>query len=282
MKVVLFPSPKRPRAQKLMPQLVECLRAYEHITLLAEEPTAKKFCLEVYKPSERVDVMITLGGDGTLLWYIRKYSVETKALFVGLNVGNLGFLADIDIDQMQSYISDLVSGEYKKETRIMLESTPDVDGKYYAVNDIVLHRGAIKNMIHLKVSINGLYFNTFTTDGLIVATPTGSSAYSLSAGGPLMQPTLDALIITPICPHSLTNRPFVVRGDSVIDIEYMSDYGPIEYTFDGIETFTLQKDRPLRISACSHKFTVASFDRKTNYFQTVRSKLHWTGKSLPT
>ena len=149
--------------------------------------------------------------------------------------------------------------------------------KCFAVNDIVVHRAKNPSLIELGIHVDGIYVNTFEADGIIVATPNGSTAYSLAAGGPILSPDLDALVITPICAHTISNRPIVLTAQQEIQIQYLSDYAPVELRADGLENFSLQTGDVCKIRVHPKKFKLVSLNRR-DYFSTLRTKLGWAGK----
>jgi NAD+ kinase len=141
----------------------------------------------------------------------------------------------------------------------------------------VIHRGQNHSLVELSIHVDGTYVNSFLADGVILATPTGSTAYSLAAGGPILSPTLDAVVITPICPHTTSNRPLVLTADREILIEYKSPYGPVEVRADGLEVYPLETSESLLIKRSSHTFNLVHLQRH-DYFATLRTKLGWSGK----
>ena len=158
----------------------------------------------------------------------------------------------------------------------MLEGSKNDGTISFAVNEMVVHRGPNYNLVDVGLTVNGKYFNTFSADGVIVATPSGSTAYSLSAGGPIVSPELQAVVITPICPHALSNRPIVLQQPGTIEVEYLSDYLPVDVAFDGITRFSLAPKEKFVIRPANRRFrliSVPGFD----YFATLRGKLNWTG-----
>ncbi len=229
--------------------------------------------------STPIDIYITLGGDGTLLAFKQKYSQNENALFTSVNLGSLGFMADVRMEDFELYLSDLIHGDYSVDERIMLAGKSPSGEEFLSINEFVVHRNTIKNMILLEVTINDKYFNTFHADGLIVATPTGSTAYSLAAGGPIIDPKLKAFVLTPLCPHSLTSRPFVTPIDSKIKIQYFSGHGPIEGISDGFKSFPIHYQEKVTLELSSKTFKLISFTKRHTFYSTLRTKLHWKGKS---
>jgi NAD+ kinase len=168
----------------------------------------------------------------------------------------------------------LISGAYTIEERLIL----DGNNSSFAVNDFVIHRAHNPSMVELSIHVNGLYLNTFEADGLIIATPNGSTAYSLAAGGPIVSPALGAVVITPICPHTISNRPLVLAADfAEIQIQYLSDYPPVEVRADGLPPLPLATGESFHIRPSPRKFKLVRLNRR-DYFSTLRSKLGWSGK----
>jgi NAD+ kinase len=152
-------------------------------------------------------------------------------------------------------------------------------GALQAVNDIVVHRGSNQSLIELRLSVDGVYVNTFVADGMILATPNGSTAYSLAAGGPILSPTLDAIVLTPICPHTISNRPIVIPASHSIQIEYLSPYDPIDLRADGLHSHLLPSLGSLTVTRSRHTFKLVNLHRR-DYFSTLRTKLGWSGKLI--
>lgn len=225
--------------------------------------------------AKEIDFVISLGGDGSMLAFVHNYP-ELEAPILGVNFGTLGFLADITPANLFRSLELVLSGNYVVQERLMLEGVKNDGTCCFAVNEMVVHRGPNYNLVDIGLTVNGKYFNTFSADGVIVATPSGSTAYSLSAGGPIVSPELQAVVITPICPHALSNRPIVLQMPETIEVEYLSEYEPLEVAFDGICRFTLQPKEKFTLRPARRAFrliSVPGFD----YFATLRGKLNWTG-----
>jgi NAD+ kinase len=217
-----------------------------------------------------------MGGDGTILRLVHKYE-HLNAAVLGINMGHLGFMADVPIPEVYPSLQDLINGAYKIEDRIIIQGESLQGEQCFAVNDIVVHRGKNPSLIEIAIHVDGRYLNTFEADGLIIATPNGSTAYSLAAGGPLISPSLNALVITPICPHTISNRPLVLTAEQEIQIQYLSEYDPIEVRADGLKPMELKTGEVFRITRSQKNFRLVSLLRR-DYFSTLRSKLGWAGK----
>ena len=225
---------------------------------------------------EGVDLAIVVGGDGTLLSCARRMAARDVPL-VGVNLGRLGFLTDIPADRVAPAIEAILDGEYTAERRTMLDAAVVRDGKALfstlAMNDVVVSRGAVANMIELQVSIDGEFIYNLRADGLIVSTPTGSTAYALSAGGPILHPALSALSLVPISPHTLSNRPVAIQSSSKVEIALLRGKDA-RANFDVQSHSVLEVGDVVTISASPHS-AVLLHPKNYSYFSMLRNKLHW-------
>lgn len=226
--------------------------------------------------SQQSDLLITFGGDGTLLSVARH--APDHVPIVGVNMGTLGFLTEIRVEEFPSVLERVLAGDFVSESRVAFDVTvngPSSDGSRYRVlNDATINKAALARIIEMKVNVAGIFVSTFRADGLIVATPTGSTAYNLSAGGPIVYPTMGAVIITPICPHMLTNRPIVLPDELDIEIGIVTPNQEIVLTLDGQEGFPItEKDRVCIRKSDQRVLLVQSPDK--NYFDVLRTKLKW-------
>lgn len=224
----------------------------------------------------KVDLAIVLGGDGTLLNVARTLA-PFKIPLIGVNQGRLGFLTDISIETMQRTISNMLRGDYITENRMLLSASIAREGRHIfdslAFNDVVIHRGNNSSMIECEVLIDGEYLSNQRADGLIVSTPTGSTAYSLSAGGPIMHPALEAIVLVPVAPHNLSNRPIVVKGDAQLEI-LMHRADEARVRFDGHTHFDLLRDDKVLVSRYIDPVCLLH-PRGHSYYHTLREKLLW-------
>lgn len=224
------------------------------------------------------DFLVSLGGDGTLLSLVRRsYGYDKPVL--GINAGNLGFLADIRIDEVEAFLESLLMGEYRIDDRMMIEGyiqTGKECKNFYAFNDVVITRPTISKMAKIDASIDGEWFNTYSGDGLIISTPTGSTAYSLAAGGPVMYPLTKAFIMTPICAHSLTQRPLIVPADFTIELNSPDER--VIAMIDGQDDYEMHIGDQLVIKGA---LTGAKLlhRQERNYFSVLREKLSWGADS---
>ncbi|HJV84002.1 MAG TPA: NAD kinase [Noviherbaspirillum sp.] len=225
---------------------------------------------------EHADVAIVVGGDGTMLGIARQLAPYNVPL-IGINQGRLGFMTDISQEGMIPVLADMLSGKLGSEQRSLLEGSVIRGGETIfhalAFNDVVVARGATTGMAELKVEVDGHFMYNQRSDGLIVSTPTGSTAYALSAGGPLLHPSLSGIVLVPIAPHALSNRPIVVSDSCTIDIEIMGGRD-ISVNFDMQSLASLQHHDRIIIKRSAHTITFLH-PKGWSYYDTLREKLHW-------
>lgn len=275
--IALFPNTNKRQSKNLAVGICEFLRSH-NVTVVAEEEDAKQIGakdLSTVNPKE-IDFLISMGGDGTILRLAHKYETWDVPI-LGINLGHLGFMADVPIADIYPSLQDLIRGEYKIHERVMIQGKSVQGQTCFAVNDIVIHRGKNPSLVELAIHIDGIYLNTFEADGIIIATPNGSTAYSLAAGGPILGPDLEALALTPISPHTISNRPIVLSSHHTIQIQYLSEYDPVEIRADGITHHDLQTGDVFHITRCAKNFKLVSLLRR-DYYSTLRTKLGWSGK----
>lgn len=218
------------------------------------------------------DVIIVLGGDGTLLSVARS-SAQYGTPILGINLGNLGFLSEVETDRIFPTLKRLMEGDYNLDQRTMLLSTvKGSDARYIALNDVVVTKGPLARIIYLDAYINGMYVDTYPADGLIIATPTGSTAYSLSAGGPIVNPYLDVILLTPICPHTLHSRSLVLSSSDEVRIVVKSDHHDVMLTVDGQQGYKLKTNDEVVIKKAPFVTKLIKFNHK-NFFDILRTKL---------
>jgi NAD+ kinase len=229
-----------------------------------------------------VDWVAVLGGDGTLLGAARKIGRYGLPI-LGINLGGLGFLTEIPVKRLYEDIERLLAGEIDIETRLMLQARVVRDSEelchFSALNDIVINKGALARIIDLRVSIDDRFLTTFRADGLIISTPTGSTGHNLSAGGPILYPNLEALIVTPICPFTLTHRPIIVPDTSLIEIRMGKHSEEVILTFDGQVGFNLMDNDTIFVSKSDKKLRLIKSPNQ-DYFDILRTKLKWGESSF--
>ena len=230
--------------------------------------------------AETTDLMVVIGGDGTLL-HTARILAPYDVPIVGVNRGRLGFLADISADRMLDSIDQILAGNYEEDPRFLLQTRIEnggasSDAETVALNDVVLHKWNIARMIEFETWVDGRFVYTQRSDGLIISTPTGSTAYALSGGGPLMAPDLAAIALVPICPHTLSNRPIVVSADSAIEISVCGQTDPadVRITCDGAVSLTITADQ--RLSVQRHSTPIKLLHPVGHdHFDVLRAKLGW-------
>ncbi|HZL93320.1 MAG TPA: NAD(+) kinase [Vicinamibacterales bacterium] len=224
----------------------------------------------------QVDLVVAIGGDGTLLHAARHVAARDVPL-LGINRGRLGFLTDISPEHMLDAIDAILAGDYLAERRLMLAArTVDSTGDtLFALNDVVLQKGETGRLLDFTTMVDGVYVNTHRGDGLIVATPTGSTAYALSCGGPIIQPNVDALVMVPICPHTLSDRPLVLPTTSTVQVSLdHGSHGSAHVVYDGEALGRLAEGETLSIALAAETVTLLH-PRDYNYYELLRSKLNW-------
>ncbi|MEW6331839.1 MAG: NAD(+) kinase [Pseudomonadota bacterium] len=228
-----------------------------------------------------IDLAIVVGGDGTLLNVARELAPHHVPL-IGVNLGRLGFLTDVQADTMTTEIGKILGGDYQTETRLLLYAEVMRKGRIVhtasAFNDVIVAKGELARMIEFETYVDGEFVHSIRGDGIIVASPTGSTAYALSSGGPILHPTLDAVAIVPICPHTLSNRPIVISSDSIVEILVSRIGDQHAYSaYDGQSTFTLQDHDRVYIRRSEHEVELLHPSGRS-HFEVMRIKLHWGRK----
>jgi len=266
-------KPSSPELRNIYLKIKELFEA-SNIKILLEDNSAKMIDLEGYPLEElcqKVDFLISVGGDGTLLSVVRKSFKYDKPV-LGINLGTLGFLTDISMEQLPKFINDLKNGIYKIDNRMMVEGSVNLN-KFVAFNDIVISRKSISSMIKIKGKIDGKSFNTYYGDGVIISTPTGSTAYNLSVGGPIVYPLTEAFIVTPVAPHSLTQRPLVMPADFEIEFKIIDNQGAVVIV-DGQDIYEIEQNQSIKINIANKKAKMLHRIQR-NYFEVLNEKLRW-------
>ncbi|QZA58720.1 NAD(+)/NADH kinase [Candidatus Rhabdochlamydia porcellionis] len=274
--IALFPNIHKQLSKDLAIDIREFLNS-QNITVVAEDEKAQIIGAIPFSEIDltTISFMISMGGDGSILKLVHKYT-HLDIPVLGINLGHLGFMADVPISDLYPSLQDLIKGSFQVHKRVVIEGKAS-HKECFAVNDIVIHRGSNRCLVKIAIHIDGIYLNTFEADGIIIATPNGSTAYSLSAGGPIISPDLEALVLTPICPHTISNCPIVLAANQKIQIEYLSKYAPIEIHADGLNYYELKKSEIFEITRSKKNFKLISLPRR-DYFSTLRTKLGWSGK----
>lgn len=272
------------------PSVIPTLQALaEHLQrrgvgVIIDDHTHRRMHGNRYRACRRADIAaqcdlaVVVGGDGTLLDAGRAVAPHGVPL-VGINLGRLGFMVDVLPAQMLDTLDEILQGEYVLEERLMLESTVERDdqrlGPFHSVNDVVVRNREFLRILEFDSYLNGGFISHHRADGLIVASPTGSTAYALSGGGPVLQPGLDAMVMVPVCPHTLSDRPIVVDGASEITIRIaQGNDTPAMVTFDGQQNHTLRDSDRVIVRRAEFRLRLMH-PRSYDYFNILRSKLHW-------
>lgn len=256
----------------------------EHIEALLDACN-KKYITQIIYPEKtkktnefdkKISLAIVIGGDGTLISVARFYAQFDVPVF-GINLGRLGFLAQLQIDELEIGIKKLLAGEYKIDERLMLESFDEEHNfKFNALNDIVIKGGSLARTERLYLYINDELVSDYLADGVIIATPTGSTAYTLSAGGPILKPGLDVMVIVPICPHCLGARPLVVPASEKISVKAGAGWNEVFVTADGQKNFKLQKNAIVDIVKNPKKAKLVFLkDNDVSFYSVLKEKLNW-------
>lgn len=224
--------------------------------------------------SQDVDIIVSIGGDGTLISSARRCFEYDKPI-LGISAGKLGFLTDIQPSEIDSFVKKLKRGEYRIDLRMVIEAT--LNGNViHSFNDIVINRQNLSKMVNIEARVDGKWVNSYYGDGLIISTPTGSTAYNLSADGPVVYPLTEAFILTPICPHSLTQRALVLPADFEIELRVLEREGAI-VIIDGQEVYNIDSKQSLNIKIAKRSAKLIHREER-NYFDVLREKLDWGGK----
>ena len=280
-KVGIISKPRKPEGGDVVPPLLAWLRERGINVLIDKETGALLQGREKSVPRnempELVDLLVVLGGDGTLLATARTLNRKNVPI-LAVNLGGLGFLTVITREELYPTLEAVLAGDYECDRRVRIEAeiirADEVIASFLALNDVVLNKGAIARILDFDVWANGEFISTFKSDGLIVSTPTGSTAYSLAAGGPILTPSVQALIITPICAHTLTNRPLVLPDSVTLEVLVKSQRESAYVTVDGQVGIAARSDDIVRIKKAD-SFVEIIQPHGRNYFEILRQKLKW-------
>ncbi len=269
-------KPHAPRIKELLEELylyfkdhgIDCL--FEEV---AVQKLQKESGLKREEIPENVDLVVVLGGDGTLL-SIAHLAAKADVPVVGVNLGSLGFLTEVPLDEMYLTFEALFEGEEKIVSRRQMLEVMFKEETFCCLNDVVINKGALARMIQFAIWVDEKEITTSKADGLIIATPTGSTAYSLSAGGPIVQPYIPAFIIAPICPHTLSFRPMVIDSNSKIKVQLVTAGEEVTFTLDGQRGQVMDKGDIIEVERSDLELSLIS-SPKRNYFDLVQKKLGW-------
>ena len=282
--VGILARPRLVQAGPLLRELVAWLGA-RGISVFVEERTAGLMdgatsgctVAEGREVAGRADIVVVLGGDGTLL--AASHLLESPTVpIVGVNFGSLGFLTEITLPEVYPTLENVLAGQYVYDDRRMLRAVirrpgqPDAVGD--VLNDVVVTKAVVSRIIELEVTVDGVFVSAFRADGLIVSSPTGSTAYNLAAGGPILHPSLPAVVLTPICPHMLTNRPVVVRDEGVIEVRLHGEDVDVHITLDGQRGFPMTSADSLTVTRSPRTLRLVKAAGR-DYYEVLRTKLKW-------
>ena len=276
----ILTKPKFSDVKPILKDLVSWLREQQKDVVLDSKTASLIGESGAYQKPQmvaRADLILVLGGDGTMLNAARL--VEERGIpILGVNMGGLGFLTEVSVDQLYPTLLKVFAGEYHLEERLMLRARIDRHGEHVAqaavLNDVVISKGTLARMIEIQISINGQFVTRLRGDGLIVASATGSTAYSLSAGGPIVTPSVEALILTPICPHTLTHRPLLIPSNVGLEVILTGKDEGAMTTFDGQVGVAMVQGDMVAINASDHRTRLIRFPDHT-YYDVLRRKLKW-------
>ncbi|MDY6272464.1 MAG: NAD(+)/NADH kinase [Selenomonadaceae bacterium] len=279
MRIAVFPNVDKPNAGAVLDRIFRFFSERD-VQLMLPMHEARFFgCAETYGVENieqaPADMALSLGGDGTLLGVCHRYG-RNEVPVCGINIGTLGFMADIELDELEDRLEKILVGGYYIEQRLLLAGFVKSNGRERflgnAINDVVVTKGGMARMLRLGLSINETHLMDYKADGIIVASPTGSTAYSLSAGGPIMNPTIQALLVTPICAHTFNMRPLVVNEHDVIHIHIAAVHQDILVTFDGQESFHLLPGDEVVVRKAQQSARIVKFEDQ-DYYRILRTKL---------
>jgi NAD+ kinase len=280
--VGIISRPRREDIARVVPPLVNWLRAHGvEVTCDSEtNDCLGSLAVQARKREELpgcTDLLIVLGGDGTLLSAAR-LAAERKVPILAVNLGGMGFLTSVSQDELYSILEEIFSGIHRVSERVMLDAEIVRGGavirRQIALNDAVLNKAALARIMDLELRVDDEYVTTYKADGLILSTPTGSTAYSLAAGGPIVYPSVEAFVVTPICPHTLTNRPLVIPDSATIDVDFKAEDDAVFLTLDGQIGIELVRGDHIRVRKAAEKLHLVRPAKKT-YYQILRNKLKW-------
>lgn len=285
MRLAVVGNIKHPAITALVPQWLDWLMQRTEVVVAEDLSLA----LDLYAPRYQIvsrarvhancDMVISLGGDGTILSVAHLVGAAGVPIF-GVKFGGLGFLVEIGPDELYSAMESILAGKYETQPRMVLEARyaeGEEQVSLFAMNDLVFDKGGLFRLVRLKTNIDREFLNTYIADGLIIATPTGSTAYSLAAGGPILPPEMKAMVITPICPHSLSARPVVIPEEKVVTVEFINNDIEINLSADGQVIRKIKPGTPVHIRKANYSINLVRLldPISSGFYDTLRAKLHW-------
>jgi NAD+ kinase len=271
---------QRPDAADTVIRTIEWCRQHDNNVLICNDMLSFVNCsVESCPRSElwkKIDVLISMGGDGTMLSSVRALAGHAVPI-LGVNIGSLGFLTQITVDQLEDALRRVVKKDYRIEERMMLKTSVEHQEQLdypYALNDIVVDRGSVGRVINISLYANSDYICSYTADGLIISTPTGSTAYSLAVGGPILNPMMQAIIVSPISAFSLTSRPLIFPPDYFLEARIQSGHGNAMLTIDGQVAARFNLTGTVKVSRANQTVQLIRFP-ENSFYDILRNKLHW-------
>lgn len=273
-KAGIFLKPNSPEIKDDFYKIKKCFDVH-NIEFILEENSAKMINEDNGKSLDQickeVDILLSIGGDGTLLSAVRS-SFKYDVPILGIHMGTLGFLTDIVFEELPAFLNDMMNDNYRIDNRMLVECTIG-DNTYVAFNDIVISRKSVSSMLKVNAKINGESFNSYHGDGVIISTPTGSTAYNLSVGGPIVYPLTEAFIITPVASHSLTQRPLVMPAEIEIEFKIKDAQGAV-VLIDGQDIVEARNDAIVKVTIANKKAKLIH-RMKRDFFKVLNEKLGW-------
>ncbi|GJL77097.1 MAG: NAD kinase [Nitrospinaceae bacterium] len=276
----IFCKPKIPVGQEVLTELTHWLNKKDRQVIMDADTASIVGQDSSYQRSEipaHADLIIVLGGDGTLL-SVARIAHPFNVPILAVNLGSLGFLTEVTLPDLYEVLEKVLNGQFDFEPRMLLYACLWRNGQkveeYHVLNDVVINKGVLARIVNLEVRVNNQYMTSYRADGLIIATPTGSTAYSLSAGGPIMHPSMNALVLSPICPFTLTNRSIVIPDQSHIQVALATENENVRVTLDGQEGCDMVQGDVLEVKKTQTTIKLIQAPGK-NYYQILRKKLHW-------
>ncbi|HXT73558.1 MAG TPA: NAD(+)/NADH kinase [Candidatus Angelobacter sp.] len=276
----IFCKPRKAEICAVVPRMADWLQErgievyFDSVAASCFHPQAK---ITLDEMAAQMDLLIVLGGDGTLLAAARRF-YECEVPILAVNLGGMGFMTSVTIDEAFPLLEEVLAGRHRLSPRMMLKAELLRDGRVIqqqqALNDAVVTKSALSRILDFDLSVNGQFLGLYRADGLIVSTPTGSTAYSLAAGGPILYPVLEAFVLTPICPHMLTNRPLVLPDSVYLELDFSALEEQAYLTLDGQVGFELERGDRITISKSPHHVQLVRPQEQT-YYKVLRNKLRW-------
>ncbi len=277
MKLGLLANATRPGAAAVIAEILDwAKKAGAEVFIFSDGPLPASGGTAVSEEelAARADVVLALGGDGTILRTARAVGPSKKPI-LGINTGGLGFLAELSNENVTAALEALKKGEYRLEERMLLQAEIKTAGrKFFALNDVVVEKGEVRRLLRLSLSANGEYICSYASDGLVIATPTGSTAYSLSVGGPIINPKMALTIVVPISPHSLASRPLIFEPGDVLEVVLSQPEKEALLTVDGQISIRITSTDRLEVKRSPHTVRLVRF-KGESFYQVLRRKLHW-------